>query len=130
MSSTSSPLSIGFIEPHLEVYGGIRRILEFSNRFVDRGHDVTIYNGNCPFNCRLLDVTLLVSTAVVGSSAQLRNLSGGGGTPRSSVLSTAATGTQRNNDTQTFTFAAGGNLFLRRSDSGVAGTLILTFIRT
>ncbi|MEX2555851.1 MAG: glycosyltransferase [Actinomycetota bacterium] len=36
-------MKIGFLEPHLRVYGGIRRILEFSNRLVDRGHDVTIY---------------------------------------------------------------------------------------
>jgi glycosyltransferase involved in cell wall biosynthesis len=35
---------ISFVEPHLELYGGIRRILEFSNRFVDRGETVTIYH--------------------------------------------------------------------------------------
>jgi glycosyltransferase involved in cell wall biosynthesis len=35
---------ISFIEPHLDLYGGIRRVLEFSNRFTDRGEDVTIYH--------------------------------------------------------------------------------------
>jgi len=35
---------ISFVEPHLKVYGGIRRIVEFANRFVDRGEDVTIYH--------------------------------------------------------------------------------------
>ncbi len=37
-------MKIAFVEPHLGVYGGIRRILEFSNRFVDRGEDVTIFH--------------------------------------------------------------------------------------
>lgn len=37
-------MKIAFVEPHLGVYGGIRRILEFSNRFVDRGHDVHIFH--------------------------------------------------------------------------------------
>lgn len=37
-------MRIGFVEPHLGIYGGIRRILEFSNRFVARGHIVTIYH--------------------------------------------------------------------------------------
>jgi glycosyltransferase involved in cell wall biosynthesis/GT2 family glycosyltransferase len=41
---TSGPrLSIGFIEPHLEPVGGIRRVLETGNRLVERGHRVSIY---------------------------------------------------------------------------------------
>jgi GT2 family glycosyltransferase len=36
-------LRVGFLEPHLLRFGGIRRILELSNRLVERGHDVTIY---------------------------------------------------------------------------------------
>jgi glycosyltransferase involved in cell wall biosynthesis len=37
-------MRIAFIEPHLELYGGIRRIVEFANRFVDRGEDVFIFH--------------------------------------------------------------------------------------
>jgi glycosyltransferase involved in cell wall biosynthesis len=37
-------MRISFVEPHLELYGGIRRVLEFANRFVDRGEMVTIYH--------------------------------------------------------------------------------------
>jgi glycosyltransferase involved in cell wall biosynthesis len=37
-------MRIAFIEPHLELYGGIRRVLEFANRFVERGEDVTVYH--------------------------------------------------------------------------------------
>lgn len=35
---------IGIIEPHLGVFGGIRRIVELANRLTDRGHEVTIYH--------------------------------------------------------------------------------------
>jgi glycosyltransferase involved in cell wall biosynthesis len=37
-------MKIAFVEPHLELYGGIRRVLEFANRFVDRGEDVTVFH--------------------------------------------------------------------------------------
>jgi glycosyltransferase involved in cell wall biosynthesis/GT2 family glycosyltransferase len=43
MPSPSSGLRVGFIEPHLRRYGGIRRVLEFANRLTARGHDVTFY---------------------------------------------------------------------------------------
>jgi len=37
-------MKIAFLEPHLELYGGIRRIIEFANRFADRGVDTTIFH--------------------------------------------------------------------------------------
>jgi glycosyltransferase involved in cell wall biosynthesis len=37
-------MKIAFIEPHLKVFGGIRRIVEMANRLGDRGHDVTIFH--------------------------------------------------------------------------------------
>lgn len=39
-------MKISFIEPHLQIYGGIRRILELANRLTQRGHDVTIYHSD------------------------------------------------------------------------------------
>lgn len=36
-------MKIGFLEPHLGVCGGIRRILEISNRLVEWGHEVYMY---------------------------------------------------------------------------------------
>lgn len=42
-SSSGERMRIGFVEPHLGAVGGIRRILEVSNRLVARGHDVTTY---------------------------------------------------------------------------------------
>lgn len=88
--------------------------------------DVTIL-AVVPFQVRILDATLDISTAVVGSTATVRNQAGGGGAALTSALSTAATGTVRNNDTATRTTSL--SLFLRRSDSGVAGTIILTLNR-
>ncbi len=37
-------MKIAFVEPHLELYGGIRRILELSNRLVKLGETVSIYH--------------------------------------------------------------------------------------
>jgi GT2 family glycosyltransferase len=36
-------MRLGFVEPHLGRFGGIRRMVEFANRLVDRGHHVTFY---------------------------------------------------------------------------------------
>jgi glycosyltransferase involved in cell wall biosynthesis len=36
-------LRIGFVEPHLLRYGGVRRMVEFANRLIARGHDVSFY---------------------------------------------------------------------------------------
>src|SRR5262245_42542686 len=43
MNGRRSGLRLGFVEPHLLCYGGIRRMLEFANRLVARGHSVTFY---------------------------------------------------------------------------------------
>jgi len=37
-------MKIAFIEPHLELFGGIRRVMELSNRLVRLGDDVTIFH--------------------------------------------------------------------------------------
>lgn len=39
-------MKISFIEPHLKIYGGIRRIIELSNRLTLSGHDVTIFHSD------------------------------------------------------------------------------------
>ena len=39
-------MKISFVEPHLRVYGGIRRILELANRLTERGHDVTVFHSD------------------------------------------------------------------------------------
>ncbi|MCK4994579.1 MAG: glycosyltransferase [Candidatus Omnitrophica bacterium] len=39
-------MKIGFIEPHLKIHGGIRRIIELSNHLVKRGHEVNIFHSD------------------------------------------------------------------------------------
>jgi len=43
MANPGRGMRLGFVEPHLARFGGIRRMLEFANRLVARGHDVTFY---------------------------------------------------------------------------------------
>jgi hypothetical protein len=92
--------------------------------------DVTIYNANAPFAFLILDCHWLDSTAIALSTVQLRDTAGGGGAALSSALTAAATGTARNNDTQTRAVAANGSVFLRRSDRGAAGEIVIICIRT
>jgi glycosyltransferase involved in cell wall biosynthesis len=37
-------MKVAFVEPHLELFGGIRRILELSNRLTARGVEVTLFH--------------------------------------------------------------------------------------
>lgn len=95
--------------------------------------DVTVYNANAPFAFRILKTHVYISTAVGGSSIQARSASGGGGSALSTlfaadvatespVLTTPITATQ--------TVAANGSLFIRRSDSGIAGEFVFLCLRT
>lgn len=99
--------------------------------------DVTVWNAAAPFALRIIDASLLVSTAVALSTAALRTASGGGGSvvlPDASTptvtFSTGTVGPHDQTAVATATVASGGSLFLRRSDRSVVGELILTCIRT
>ncbi len=39
-------MKISFVEPHLKIYGGIRRIIELASRLTERGHEVTIFHSD------------------------------------------------------------------------------------
>jgi len=54
-------MKIGFIEPHLLTFGGIRRIVDMANRLSDRGHDVTIYHSDGS-PCTWLEVRAKIAT--------------------------------------------------------------------
>ena len=90
--------------------------------------DVTVYSAAAPRDFRIIDCWLIVSTAVVGSTVQLRTASAGGGSALSSALSSGATGTARNNDTATRSVSAGGSVFVRRSDRSVTGSIYLLVV--
>jgi len=93
--------------------------------------DVAIYTADAPFGFRVLDCFVLIATAIVATTVQLRDTAGGGGAALSDALSSAATGVVRNAAlTATGTIALGGTLVLRRSDNGVAGEVIILIAKT
>jgi len=62
-------MNVAFVEPHLGVYGGIRRILELANGLAARGHTVTIYHSDgspCTW------MRCAASTAPIGDVAKAR----------------------------------------------------------
>jgi hypothetical protein len=89
--------------------------------------DITIL-AVVPFQTRLVDCLVQVTTPVVGSTVQLRTAVGGGGSQLSSALSSAVATVVRNNDTASRTTTT--SIVLRRSDSGVAGTISMILTRT
>lgn len=95
--------------------------------------DVIIYNANAPFGFRILSRQIIVTTAVALSTMQLRSASGGGGSALSDAMSAAAAGLILDLNLiviGTQTVATNGSIFLRRSDSGIAGEIIITLQKT
>lgn len=93
--------------------------------------DVAIYTADAPFDFQVLDVTAIIATNVGGSTVTLRDTAGGAGTALSDALDSATTGVKRNSTlTATGGIAAGGSLVIRRSDSGIAGELIVLIQKT
>jgi GT2 family glycosyltransferase len=72
MTTGRAGLRIGFIEPHLRRYGGIRRALEFGNRLLTRGHDVTFYlPDNEVLNCTWMRCDAAIKTWTSGFNDDL-----------------------------------------------------------
>jgi hypothetical protein len=89
--------------------------------------DVEIFPaGALPFKFRVLDFLVYVATAVGASTIEARDEAGGAGNVLASADS-ATTGRQTNAETVTGVADPGSTkgLFLRRSDSGVAGEAVL-----
>lgn len=95
--------------------------------------DVTIYSASAPFAFRVLKTFVYISTAIAGKSVQVRSATAGGGTAISSLFA-ADVATEdpiiTTSITATTTVAANGSAFIRRSDNGLAGEVILHCIRT
>lgn len=123
-----SPAKLAVVSSNIGVEFVIR--VSYAAAAAGAADDVTVYSASAPFAFRILDVMVLTSTAIGGSTAQLRDTAGGAGAALSTALSTAATGTARNNDVASTTVAANGSVFLRRSDRGVAGEVIIFAVKT
>lgn len=93
--------------------------------------DVIIFNSNAPFNFRILDSRFYISTTVALATVRLRDATGGGGNAVSDAIAASATGSLFNAlKTGTDTISSGGSLVLRRSDSAVAGEVVVYIQRT
>lgn len=94
--------------------------------------DVTLYAVNTlPYKIRVLRAYMRVATPVSGSNCQLRSAAAGGGT-LVSQFDTAAVGQKEDatvNATVVLTPGTLVGLFLRRSDSAVAGEVVIEFRR-
>lgn len=88
--------------------------------------DVTLFNANFPVNGRVAFALMTTTTPVGGSSVALRDAAGGVGNMLSNNINTAAAGTLAGlgvvNDA-----VLGGSVFLRRSDSLIAGRLLIVW---
>lgn len=91
--------------------------------------DVVLWNAECPFAVRVLDVLAFVSGAVSATTVTLRDATGGGGTALSNAISTAALGTVRGSTNTTGVVAQGGSLVLRKSNGTVAGEVVVLLMR-
>jgi hypothetical protein len=91
--------------------------------------DVTVYAANSlPYKVRVLDAYALVSTAVGASTLQARDQAAGAG-QLAAQMSAAATGRSAMTlPTASVVLTPGAliGLFIRRSDSGIAGEVVLT----
>jgi hypothetical protein len=92
--------------------------------------DVSIFTSNAPFNFRITEVIVYTTTAVSLSTVTLRSATGGLGSALSSAISTTTTGQTSNNNTATTTVASASSLIIRRSDSGVAGEVVIFAVKT
>jgi hypothetical protein len=93
--------------------------------------DVVLYALNAlPYKkMRIVDAFAIVSTAIAATTLQVRTVSGGAGT-LCAEMSSATAGRQGQTATvtasQVITNGASVGLFLRRSDRGVAGEIVIT----
>lgn len=88
--------------------------------------DVTIYDADVPFDMVLYDCMFICTTLINPSTTTLRDTAGGAGTALSTAFNTATAGNKRNTDMATApTLSEGDSVFLRRSDRGVAGVLVM-----
>jgi hypothetical protein len=94
--------------------------------------DVTVYNANAPFAFEVMRIDGRVTAAIAASTLEGRSAAAGGGSSLTDTLSGAAVGPAAITAPlgSIATVAAGGSLFIRRSDRGVGGKAYIHAIRT
>lgn len=92
--------------------------------------DITLVSAATPFAMRVLEVITVTTTGVMAATCTLRTATGGAGTALSSAMAAASAGRTSSTLSTTTEVAAGSSLVLRRSDSGIAGEVIIRVLRT
>jgi hypothetical protein len=93
--------------------------------------DVTLNSAALPYKAFITQVRFIPLTGVASSNVTLRSAAAGAGTAYSSALASVTAGTVAATTTvATAAAAAGSSLYLRRSDSGIAGILQVSFLPT
>lgn len=93
--------------------------------------DVTLFSSSLPQKAFILNVSLMPTVGVSMATVTLRDAAAGGGNAYSSALAAGTAGTlAATTTTRATAAAAASSLFARRSDSGVAGVLTITYIPT
>lgn len=93
--------------------------------------DVIIFSANAPFGFRILDSKFYISEIVALATIRLRDATAGAGNVLSDAIAAGVTGSISNVlKSSTDTIAASGTLVVRRSDSAVAGEVIINIIKT
>lgn len=94
--------------------------------------DITVFNANCPYPIEVINTFGRVTSNLAGVTWVGRTASGGGGTIITDTMSWAALGIAPVSVAlaSITTIAAGGSLFIRRSDRATAGKLYLQVMRT
>jgi hypothetical protein len=93
------------------------------------GDAVAVIDSDQP-EIEVLDAWVEITTAILTTAVRLHDTASGATVTYSGTLSSAVTGVVRNSGPRdTATVPAGGPVFLRRSDRGVAGTVHLLCVR-
>lgn len=93
--------------------------------------DVTVFAASAPFAFQILDCWGKVGTGISTKTATLRSAAAGGGSALSSALDFGTSSvTSRDNSGAAPSVSKGGSLYVRRSDRGVAGTVVILIQKT
>lgn len=73
----------------------------------------------------VLDAVAIITTPVAASTLRARDAGGGGGVAITSAMDSASAGRARDNSDSAYSAAEQTTVFIRRSDSGIGGRVIL-----
>lgn len=94
--------------------------------------DVTLFSSALPVKAYIVSVSFTAQATVSMGTITLRDAAGGGGNALSAAVTAASSGAVASSATAipATAAAAGSSVFARRSDSGIAGVLVIEYVPT